>query len=276
MGSPLGPGVGKHTWPKTNFYNSARCANRRPPQKYPEKSDHAKTILVPLMNSCECRRKGKRGQTGPRWNRCQAHRNFSSHLMGLDVRLTFWSAPVVERIQHTQRAEKTCRNKTGKRNILNFVSTLPRLWVWFSSFYQQSNPPSLNPSSPGPVSPEADLCGESSRHHVLGVFRVYMNSTCRSSWAYGTKSEGQKPGFNQNQMQHCPPRSSVMLCVRSSSDSHAARRRPFLSTTNNQRLGMDPQILTLPITSHTHEWWLTGNLPPTNRELPFICSKSLS
>lgn len=43
MGSPLGPGVGKHTWPKTNFHNSARCANRRP-QKYPEKSDHAKTI----------------------------------------------------------------------------------------------------------------------------------------------------------------------------------------------------------------------------------------
>lgn len=43
MGSPLWPGVDKHTWPKTNFHNSARCANRRP-QKYPEKSDHAKTI----------------------------------------------------------------------------------------------------------------------------------------------------------------------------------------------------------------------------------------
>lgn len=32
-----------------------------------------------------------------------------------------------------------------------------------------------------------------------------------------------KQGFNDNQMQHCPPRSSVMFRVRSSSDSHAAR-----------------------------------------------------
>ena len=58
MGSPLGPGVCKHTWPKTNFHNSGRCANRRP-QKYPENSDHAKIILLPLMNSYERRRKDR-------------------------------------------------------------------------------------------------------------------------------------------------------------------------------------------------------------------------
>ena len=46
----------------------------------------------------------------------------------------------------------------------------------FHGLHQRSNPTRPDPLSPGPVSPEADLCGESSRHHMLVLcpYELYL------------------------------------------------------------------------------------------------------
>lgn len=75
-----------------------------------------------------------------------------------------------------------------------------------------------SPLSPGLVSPEADLCGESSRHHTslyfpFFFFFVDMNSTLHRT--LGTVAQRlkdrAKQGLKCNQMALCPPRSSGML-----------------------------------------------------------------
>lgn len=84
----------------------------------------------------------------------------------------------------------------------------------------QSNQAHPNSLSSGLVSPEADLCGESSRHHtlVLCPYELYVFEQL-GLWHTVCKDTA-KQGFKYNQMLHCPPR-SVMLCVRCSADSRA-------------------------------------------------------
>ena len=72
--------------------------------------------------------------------------------------------------------------------------------------------------------------GESWNWPLWGVFQAphvgFVSIWTLLAWAVGPVAprlkDTAKQGFNYNQMQHCPPRSSVMLCVRSSSDSRAA------------------------------------------------------
>lgn len=52
---------------------------------------------------------------------------------------------------------------------------------------QRSNPPPREPLSPGSVSPEVDLCGESSRHRKLVFLSLYQLSFSCSRWACGTR-----------------------------------------------------------------------------------------
>lgn len=71
--------------------------------------------------------------------------------------------------------------------------------------------------------------GESWSWPLWGVFQAphvgFMSIWTLLAWVVGPMApslkDTAKQGFNYNQMQHCPPRSSVLLCVRSSSDSHA-------------------------------------------------------
>lgn len=90
--------------------------------------------------------------------------------------------------------------------------------------HEWSNLLSCEPLSPGSPSPEADLCGEPSRHHKL-VWEFAW--TLLFLWAVGPVApnlkDAAKQGFNDNQMQHCPPGSSDIICVRSPSDSRAVR-----------------------------------------------------
>lgn len=73
-----------------------------------------------------------------------------------------------------------------------------------------------SPLSPGLVSPEADLCGESSRHHTSLFSFVHMNSrlhrtlTTVAHRLKETQTEA-KQGLKCSQMVHCPPGQSLML-----------------------------------------------------------------
>lgn len=91
--TPGAPGVGKHTWPKTNFHNSARCANRRP-QKYPEKvwpCRNNMTASDKLLSECRGlrrRREADQSRVDPsledRTREGLLHNSEHARLIGLD------------------------------------------------------------------------------------------------------------------------------------------------------------------------------------------------
>lgn len=78
--------------------------------------------------------------------------------------------------------------------------------------------------------------GESWSWPLWGVFQAphvgFVFIWTRLAWAVGPMApslkDTAKQEFNYNQMQHCPRRSSVMLCVRSPSDSRVASGRACL------------------------------------------------